>query len=490
MSKAKGKAKNAKGKDAAAAAASSPVVPTDEWSTLSVAALKEALARVEGDYDGAVRRRNTAQQSFLKLTENFTAVQAEVVRGESHINNILTAIERIADTHRADIAVYQQKVSHLNYEHQHNKQQTQLQRTAAADQLIAVGKEAESVRAAERQALSERIATREAANVDDISRLSESHRKEISKLRETFERQCADQLTFYTDRLTAVAEEMRIKTQMELHEIDERKNAHLAFLKNAHEKAFLDIRHYYQSITSDNVSLITSLQAEIETLRTNQIRAETERSAMAVRLNVLGHPMSVISGKVTKLRAALISYDKDVLAYNRVRRRRQTLTQRFQHALSEQKRIEDELQQLGSKKETLSSQFLPFKQNMNEQVLLYNLPLNKRAKELSDLFAIKKAQFTSVLKASKVEPTVLKAVTSQLEAVIAAKNQQLTVLTDETNKLRKVTNDYIRFADEKLAQSGVPKYGALANQTMMTASGQPIVLDTTISLAPAGLITQ
>jgi hypothetical protein len=47
---------------------------------------------------------------------------------------------------------------------------------------------------------------------------------------------------------------------MEIHELEERKNLHINDLMENHEKAFTEMRDYYNSITRDNLSLIKSLK--------------------------------------------------------------------------------------------------------------------------------------------------------------------------------------------------------------------------------------
>jgi hypothetical protein len=47
---------------------------------------------------------------------------------------------------------------------------------------------------------------------------------------------------------------------MELTENEERKNKHIAELMKNHEKAFSDIKNYYNNITLNNLSLINSLK--------------------------------------------------------------------------------------------------------------------------------------------------------------------------------------------------------------------------------------
>jgi hypothetical protein len=51
--------------------------------------------------------------------------------------------------------------------------------------------------------------------------------------------------------------------QMEIHEIEERKNLHINKLVSNHEKAFQEIKEYYYEITKDNLDLIKSLNVRM-----------------------------------------------------------------------------------------------------------------------------------------------------------------------------------------------------------------------------------
>lgn len=48
--------------------------------------------------------------------------------------------------------------------------------------------------------------------------------------------------------------------QMEIHEVEERKNLHISILMENHEAAFKEFKEYYNAITQDNFALIRSLK--------------------------------------------------------------------------------------------------------------------------------------------------------------------------------------------------------------------------------------
>jgi hypothetical protein len=52
-----------------------------------------------------------------------------------------------------------------------------------------------------------------------------------------------------------------------IHEIEERKNLHINDLMRNHEKAFGQMKSYYNDITNDNLKLIKSLKDEVAEMK-------------------------------------------------------------------------------------------------------------------------------------------------------------------------------------------------------------------------------
>ena len=53
---------------------------------------------------------------------------------------------------------------------------------------------------------------------------------------------------------------MEIKRKTEIDDIERRKTEHIRELMSEHDKAFQDIREYYNDITSNNLELIKNLK--------------------------------------------------------------------------------------------------------------------------------------------------------------------------------------------------------------------------------------
>ncbi len=82
-------------------------------------------------------------------------------------------------------------------------------------------------------------------------------------MREEFQNQAKEIEDKYEKKLKNLRDELDIRRKTEIHEIEERKNQQINTLMRNHEKAFSDIKNYYNDITLNNLSLINTLKVII-----------------------------------------------------------------------------------------------------------------------------------------------------------------------------------------------------------------------------------
>lgn len=82
----------------------------------------------------------------------------------------------------------------------------------------------------------------------------------MTSLREEFQNQAREIEEKYERKLKDLRDELDIRRKNEIHEIEERKNQQINTLMRNHEKAFSDIKNYYNDITLNNLSLINTLK--------------------------------------------------------------------------------------------------------------------------------------------------------------------------------------------------------------------------------------
>jgi growth arrest-specific protein 8 len=124
------------------------------------------------------------------------------------------------------------------------------------------------------------------AHEQAIKNLLVLQQKEIRKLNQEFEKQSNQLANRYQAKLAQLKDDLELQRkvyykscqkiilkvfQMEIHEVEERKNLHINDLMQNHEKSFNEMRNYYNSITRDNLALINSLKEELADLKSKAV---------------------------------------------------------------------------------------------------------------------------------------------------------------------------------------------------------------------------
>uniref|UniRef100_A0A8C8FW65 Dynein regulatory complex subunit 4 n=1 Tax=Oncorhynchus tshawytscha TaxID=74940 RepID=A0A8C8FW65_ONCTS len=189
--------------------------------------LEEHIVRLREELDREREERNYFQlerdkiHTFWKITKR-------------HLD------ERKADLRNRDryAIVYKQKVKHLLYEHQNS-----------ISELKGEG------------VVSNKLMQKEHAELENElckgMRNLKKNDQEITKTRNYFERQVREIEAKYETKMQMLRQEQDLRRKTE---IEERKNSQINTLMKNHEKAFSDIKNYYNDITLNNLSLINSLK--------------------------------------------------------------------------------------------------------------------------------------------------------------------------------------------------------------------------------------
>lgn len=82
----------------------------------------------------------------------------------------------------------------------------------------------------------------------------------MSNTMKKFESEATELEQKYEQKIASLYESLMLKHRTEIVETEERRNLQISTLINNHEKAFTDIKNYYNDITLNNLSLIKSLK--------------------------------------------------------------------------------------------------------------------------------------------------------------------------------------------------------------------------------------
>lgn len=402
---------------------------------------------------------------------------------EDHENEIMAKdreMEIMEDNHRVEVRVYVQKVKHLEYEHQNNRKRVQADSTGHVDEERDLHQHRETVLRSTKQSLRLELKERELSNEDEIEQMTQAHEKNLLKLREQFESTNAALEARCRQRLRELEESLALRCKVDVHEIEERKHLHLNDLMKNHEKAFAQIKNYYNDITKDNLRLIDSLQTELATMKKKAAANAKLMHDVAQENRRLSEPLAAALQEVEHLRHELKDEQKDKLSLRNAKARLLFLAHQVQTTKEQQAALKTRYKALENDRNLLYDTFEHTVQTIHKKGECKNLILEQRLATMDDQHARKELQLQEIVAAAGLEPSQARRVTDTLDALLRGKNVRLQALQYSVAKASKAFNDTLRTFTEKLTGFGVPEEDirALGFKT----------LPTNANVNPAGLV--
>merc|ERR1712167_552025 len=126
----------------------------------------------------------------------------------------------------------------------------------------------------------------------EIEQMKGDHLKNLQKMREGFQDSVDGLQERCEQRLQQLEEDLELRRKVDIHEIEERKNLHINDLMKNHEKAFGQIKNYYNDITHDNLKLIKSLQDEVTEMKKKAAANQKLMYDISQENKVLSEPLA------------------------------------------------------------------------------------------------------------------------------------------------------------------------------------------------------
>ena len=108
----------------------------------------------------------------------------------------------------------------------------------------------------DKQVLTEQLHDKDKQYQQLIRDTKATQSEEIERLREQFEERVREMEKRYSTRVNNLRNDLQLRLKSEVSETEERKNAQIEQMKRKHEKAFNEIKNYYNDITLNNLAMI------------------------------------------------------------------------------------------------------------------------------------------------------------------------------------------------------------------------------------------
>lgn len=418
--------------------------------------LEEHIGRLREELDREREERNYFQLERDKVNTFWEITKKQLEEKKAELRNRDREMEEAEERHQVEIKVYKQKVKHLLYEHQNNI--TELK----ADGIVSIKLAQDEHRDNEvdlrkdKRALKIELKEQELAHEDIVKNLKRANDENITKLRQDYEREVKEVESKYDKKLRSLREELELRRKTEIHEIEERKNSQINTLMKNHEKAFSDIKNYYNDITLNNLALINSLKEQVEDMKKKEERMEKQMNEIMAENKRLTEPLQKAREQVEELRKQLANYDKDKASLASAKARLKVQGDALNKLQWEQEVLQQRFAMTQGERDELYNKFVKAIHEVQQKSNFKNLLLEKKLGALADTLEKKEAQLNEVLSASNLDPTALTVVTRKLEDVLDSKNNAIKDLQYELARVCKAHNDLIRTYEAKLKSFGVP----------------------------------
>ncbi|KAL3860292.1 hypothetical protein ACJMK2_010432 [Sinanodonta woodiana] len=455
-------------------------IPTEEMTKEQ---LEEHIVRLREELDREREERNYFQLERDKVNTFWEITKRQLEEKKAELRNKDREMEDAEERHQIEIKVYKQKVKHLLYEHQNNISELRAEGVVSLKLAQDEHHGEERDLRKDKRALKVELKEQELSHEDIIKNLKKKNDEEITMLRDDFERQAREIEAKYEKKMRALRDELDLRRKTEIHEIEERKNGQINTLMKNHEKAFSDIKNYYNDITLNNLALINTLKEQVEEMKKKEERMEKQMAEVIAENKRLAEPLQKAREEVEELRKQLDNYEKDKETL-RMTKARLKVTEEDMRALKwEHEVLEQRFEKTQDERDELYRKFVKAIHEVQQKSNFKNLLLEKKLGALADTLEKKEAQLNEVLSASNLDPTALTVVTRKLEDVLDSKNSAIKDLQYELARVCKAHNDLLRTYEAKLNQFGIPTEELGFKPLESTVGGQ------TLGQGPAGLVS-
>ncbi|KAI9222572.1 growth-arrest-specific micro-tubule binding-domain-containing protein [Blastocladiella britannica] len=437
--------------------------------------LLEEVKKVQTELNTEREERNFFQLERDKINALWEITKHEMAESKAMLLNKDRELEEQEEKHQVEIKVYKQKVKHLLYEYQNNVAHLQTSHTKGLTQSSSEHDDQQAVLRKDKRALKLELKELELSHEDVVRSLKAKHDTEIYALRVDFERRARELATKYDKKIKSIRDDLELRRKNEIHEIEERKNGQINALMKNHEKAFAEIKNYYNDITLNNLALINSLKEQVEEMKKKEERNEKLMSDIAAENKRLSEPLQAALAEGEDLRKKLSSYQKDKMSLQNSKARLKVLEEAHKSLSWEHEVLQQRFAQVEKERDDLYSQFLSRVVEVQQKTGFKNLMLEKKLEALRSSLEKKDMQLHELLAQSHVDPTTAASISKKLDEIIDAKNLQIRELQLDLARVTKAYNDLIRTFQAKMVENGIPTDDLNLKPLVTNATVLPIV---------------
>ncbi|XP_075289464.1 dynein regulatory complex subunit 4 isoform X2 [Opisthocomus hoazin] len=444
--------------------------------------LENHVMRLREELDREREERNYFQLERDKIHTFWEITRGQLEEKKAELLNKDREMGEAEQRHQVEIKLYKQKVKHLLYEHQENLTELKAERTVSVKQAQRDHWTQEMELRKDMRCLKVELKEQELANEEMVKSMRLKQEEEITRLCDDFERQVKEIEAKYTQKMEMLRDKLDLRRKTEIHEVEERKNSQINELMRNHEKAFNDLKNYYNDITLQNLTLINLLKEQMEEMKKKENHLEKEKADVLLQNKQLKEPLQQAEEQVSELQKKLARYDKDKEALMNTKARLKVTQKELKDLQWEHEVLEQRFSKVQAERDELYQKFTKAIKEVQQKTGFKNLLLERKLEGLLGVLEKKELEISAAFTASNLDSGALSLVSDKLEDMLSSKNTAIKDLQLQLARACKAHNDMLQTFKAKLTAFGIP----LDNLGFKPLAGP--MLGQALGQGPAGLV--
>ena len=241
----------------------------------------------------------------------------------------------------------------------------------------------------------------------------------------------------------------------ELKAIEERKHIMIDQLMAEHQKAFADIKNYYNDITHNNLDLIKSLKEEVKELEADERKDEMRLNEKMQENKKLSAPLKRMLEDVVRLRGEHEDYKTEKSDMRKVKGSLVTVEEDLSTVTWEYEVLTQRFEELKKERDDLQKQYMACVYDVKQKSSFKGLLLEKKLFALQRVQEEKEAQLSEVLGRANLESSALGLNRGGVGDVVTKKNAEVISLQSELARLHGLQEQLYRAIVAKMGEYGL-----------------------------------
>lgn len=424
------------------------------------------------------------QAAFTQLTEEkeklnylWALSKKELEDKRNEARSLETAKADLGEELAAEIAIHKNRIKQLLLAQQTGITRERIDTTTALKLSEEGHIKAERELKADKRDLAVLLKEVEVGHEELVRSLRFENDKAITDLRLTYERECKELNALYDDKMSRLRDDLTKDREDEIRSIEKRKTRHIQQLIASHEKAFTDMKLYFNEITHSNLDLIKSLKEEVEELKKKESSDEklmyqiaqenkkvrllvvkaliTLRSCLTQHSLQMSEPMRKALEEVRRLRDERETYRKDIQALHETKAHILVTQDQLENLKWEHEILEQRYQRLLEERNALYNKFTSALHEVKQKAGFRTLVLEHKLSAAAEEVERESLKLNGVLKAANLDPVSVGSLEKKLADVLGEKDAVITELKEELLRVAERHDQAIEFYKRKMQQEGV-----------------------------------